>query len=300
MTAGRRARAVIVLAVETFRAALRSRGSPFLLGISVLAIGLGLSLRVEPAPAAAAVPDGMEAARDSLSIGGLVRVGMFRDSKTEAEFLRALIARIAGGSAGVLVLLIATAGILPEAVRDDSARLYLVRPLPRWAFVLGRVLGVWAFSAVHILLFFGGTWLAIARGLGDADPRFLLSGAALFFQFTVAYSASVLLAVWTRSASVCALGASVFWLLCLVAGGALRPGQGGLARLVSWLLPRPTDLVRAVDRLLGADAHFRAVGLLAGDAGAGSSPLWVSMLSSGVIAVVLLLIAVHEFRDAEA
>lgn len=299
MTARQVGRGVIVLAADTLRGALVSRVGLLLLAFSALAIALGLSLRVEPSPPLTLAEGVAEPARDSLSIGGLLRVGMFRDARSEAEFLRALIAKIAAGSAGVLVLLVATAGILPEAIRGDAAWLYLVRPLPRSAFLLGKMLGAWLFAMVHIALFFGGTWLTIARALGDADPRFLLAGASLFFQFTIAYSASVLLAICTRSATACALGSSVFWLLCVLAGGAIRPEHGRLASWASWILPRPTDLVRAVDRMLGAEAHFRSVGLLAGNTGAVSSPLWVAMSVSALIATVLVLIALHEFRDAE-
>lgn len=301
MTGRQIGRSVAALAFETLRSALVSRAGVLLLGFSALAIAMGLSLRVEPSPAGTVAVDDSIPTRDHLSIAGMLRVEMFRDARTEAEFLRALIARIAAGTAGVLVLLVATAGVLPEALRDDASRLCLVRPLPRSAFVLGRVLGVLAFAAIHVALFFGGTWLAIARALGDADPRFLLAGASLLFQFTIAYTASVLLAICTRSASACALGASAFWLIATLAGSALWPGHGGLVSFISWILPRPTDLIRAVDRLLHTDAHFRAVGLLAGgpSAGAAVPPLWVSMAVSVLIGAVLLGIALREFRSAE-
>src|SRR5262249_52441487 len=142
-----------------------------------------------------------------LTLGfGLLRVGLFRDGPSAAHFLQALLGRWVAGTFGTLLVLVWTAGFIPEFLQPAHAAVQLVKPLPRWALLAGKYLGVLAFVGAQVVVFVAGTWAALGLRTGVWDLNYLLCIPLLLFQFAVVYSVSALLAVLTRSGVLCAIG----------------------------------------------------------------------------------------------
>ena len=106
-------------------------------------------------------------------------------------------------------------------------------------------------------------------------PGYLWSIPLLLLHFAIIYSLSALLAVSTRNTVVCILGSILIWSLCVAvnygrhaarilpessAGVAAASTQfNGALEVAYWLLPKPTDLVLLLDRLIGAEQHFHPI-----------------------------------------
>ena len=128
--------------------------------------------------------------------------------------------------------------------------------------------------------------------------------------FAIFFSASLLLATWTRSTVLCVFGSIAFWVICW--GRQLQPSRAGrrlpnrrrrlllppltvrLAEIGYWLLPKPVDLGRLVFDALGAGTSFRP--LL--DAHAAMWPS-LSVLTSLLFTAYLLLAASRQFARTD-
>src|SRR5262249_5301558 len=155
---------------------------------------------------------------------------------------------------GTLLLLIWTAGFLPEFLQQSAASVLLAKPVPRWSLLVGKYLGVLSFVAFQVTVFIVGTWAAVGIKTGIWLPSYLMTIPILLLHFAVIYSFSALLAVWTRSTVACVFGTVVFWLICcamnygrhtMVALDVL-PYSGVVQWAVEagyWVLPKPADLL---------------------------------------------------------
>jgi hypothetical protein len=136
-----------------------------------------------------------------------------------AGAVRALQADLAGGvagSAGLLLVLLWTAALLPSFLEPSALTVLLVKPVPRWGLLAGKCLGVFAFVAFQAGAFVGATWLALGARSGAWDVGYFLCVPVLLAHFAVFFSFSAMLAVATRNAVVCVLGSLLFWLVCTV------------------------------------------------------------------------------------
>jgi hypothetical protein len=186
----------------------------------------------------------------------------------------------------------------------------LAKPVPRWSLLAGKYIGVLVFVAFQALVFVGGTWLALAVATGVWDPTYFLCIPILLLHFAVFYSFSALLAVSTRSAVACAVGSTLFWLLCwgmnfgrhsvlsLPDLRGLGQSFGFATELGYWMLPKPLDFHLVLVDLLQAENVVRVVDTAAlAQRGAWSPGL--SVLSSLAAGVVLLAMAMYEFVLAD-
>jgi hypothetical protein len=230
------------------------------------------------------------------------------------EAVRALKVVLAGWVAdglGLLLMLVWTAGFLPAFLDQRSVAVVLAKPLPRWTLLVGQFLGVLALVAFQGGVFLAGTWLALGLRTGVWDGAYFLCLPLLLVHFGVFFSASVLLAVSTRSTVACVFGSVLFWLLCfglnlgrhaaLQAPGlhGVAPGFGWLLEACYWVLPKPLDF------------HFLLVEILQGPDVVGSfvdlrrlaeQGAWhpgLSVLTSVACGVVLLALAAYEFLTAD-
>jgi len=213
--------------------------------------------------------------------------------------------------AGLLLMLVWTAGFLPAFLEHRSVAVVLAKPLPRWGLLAGKFLGVLAFVGFQGALFLAGTWLALGWRTGVWDGAYLLCWPLLLIHFGVFFSASVLLAVATRSTVGCVFGSVLFWLLCwglnLGRHAALQipglrgvaPGFGWVLEACYWILPKPLDFhFLLVEILQGPDALGGFVDLK----NLGERGLWLpglSVLTSVACAVVLLALAAYDFLTAD-
>src|SRR5262249_33632508 len=123
----------------------------------------------------------------------------------------------AGGVAdtlGILLALIFTASFVPAFLEPSSAAVLLAKPVPRWALLGGKFVGVLSFVAFQAVVFVGGTWLGLGIATGYWDSSYLFCIPLLLVHFAVFFSFSVFLAVTTRSTIASALGSIAFWLVC--------------------------------------------------------------------------------------
>jgi ABC-type transport system involved in multi-copper enzyme maturation permease subunit len=277
--------AVRWLVRDTFRQAMATRVFWIMLAISGLCTLFCLGVSVEGGLEARR-PDDIELyakgnqpftggnanpARLSLLFGA-VTVEVPRHRETGVHLLQVVLATWVAGSAGLLLALVWTAGFLPEFLQPSAASVLFAKPVPRWALLLGKYLGVVAFVAFQVLVFFGGTWLALGLKTGVWLYPYLVGIPVLVLHFAVIYSFSVLIGVCTRSTVACIFGSILFWLVCwginlgrhytvalpdLMPGTApMSPVTGFLAEAGYWMLPKPSDLVVLLEQTLQAGQHF--------------------------------------------
>jgi ABC-type transport system involved in multi-copper enzyme maturation permease subunit len=203
---------------------------------------------------------------------GAFRVPLARSQEDGVHFLQVVLATLVAGSLGLLLILLWTSGFLPEFLQPSAVSVLLAKPIPRWTLLVGKYLGVVAFVAFQVSVFFTGTWLALGMGTGVWSYAYLLSIPILVIHFAVIYSFSVLLAVCTRSSIACVFGSILFWLVCLGMNYGRHAVVGlpelsrNTARMPSasvllveagyWLLPKPADLVLMQQQALQAGDHF--------------------------------------------
>ena len=203
---------------------------------------------------------------------------------------------------GLLLALVATAGMLPAFLDPQRAAVLLAKPVSRQALLAGKVLGVLAFVAFHASLLVGGPWLALAVRGGAWDPAFLLCVPLLVLHFAVFFSFSVMLAVATRNTAACVFGTVLFWLLCWAMNFGRHAALGTLdPHVVSpafswvvdsayWVLPKPLDFQLA----LSDGTHGEVLGL--------GRVTWspaLSLLASALCGAGLLAAAAYDFAAAE-
>ena len=270
---------------DTFRQSLSGRTFWLILGLSAVIILLCFSARVDGFTARTPQGEieqygsdgkpytGMNPLSGRFSLlFGLVRFPQFRDGPAMVEFVEALLAKWGAGAIGLLLVLLWTSGFLPDFLRPDSASVLLAKPVPRWALLVGKYLGILAFVAFQLTVFVLGTWLGLGVSTGYWSPGYLLTIPLVLVQFAVLYSFSLLIAVWVGNPILCVLGTVLLWSVCAavnngrnsLAAGDEKPGPlvGGLAEAGYWLLPKPVDLNFILDQGLQAGKHFATNGPL--------------------------------------
>ncbi len=297
---------------DTVRQSLASRGFWLLLGLSGLCIFLCLSVSVEGATAVRPPGEielfgadrqpftGFNAGRGMISLGfGAVRVEQWRDPESSVRMLEVLLALLVGGAVGMLLLLLWASGFLPEFLRPRAASVLLTKPIPRWALLVGKFLGVLAFVAFQVAVFVLGTWAALGLRTGVWHPGYLACIPLLVLEFAVLYSFSTLLAVWTRNTAVCVVGSLVLWALCSAVnlnrlaavarpdGSAVSPVAGALLEAGYWVLPKPVDLDAVSQQAVGAEKDFRPLPELRA-LETGRSSLLLSVLTSLLFSAAVL------------
>ena len=140
------------LAWDTFRQARSSRVFWLMMGISALCICLCLSLRID-AVGALRLPGEIELyggdqqpligpnpkpGHLNLAFGG-IELPLFRDVEDEVHFLQVLLARWILGVLGTFLLVVGTAGFLPEFLQPDAVSVLLSKPVSRPFLFLGKV-----------------------------------------------------------------------------------------------------------------------------------------------------------------
>jgi hypothetical protein len=285
----------------SWREASASRLSWILSGVSFLAILLCLSAGIEGGhpvrhPGEAEIYGGDDQPRTGpdpapgrLTLAfGAIQIPLFRDGDGMAHFLHVSLAGWVVGAAGTLLALVGTAVWLPASLRAEGSPPLLVKPVPRWLVLLGKVAGATLFAATQAALFVGGTWLALGLRLGTWAPAYLLAAPLLVLGFCYVCGVSAALAVWTRNAAACVLGSVLFWFLCAAVNHArqsvltfpvlapevtLHAVLSWMVEVGYWLMPKPLDLARFLGKALGG------AGAPGGDP-IGAARIGLSILSS--------------------
>lgn len=317
---------------DTFRQALASGVFWIMLALSTIAIGVCLSVGVQggenpfkSGEETSIVPPGDLEAQKAAAVargevvipGGEMTIGFgafhipFKRFRTESvRYIELLLAGGVADSIGVLLALVFTAGFVPTFLDPAGAMVILTKPVPRWALLLGKYLGVLVLVLLHTTVFVVGTWLALGVKTGVWDGLYLLCIPFLLLHFAIFFSFSVLLGVVTRSTVASVFGSILFWLMCwgmnygrnvmLTAGS---PGaSGGLSTTVEvgyWVLPKPADLgLMLFDALQANDYIARALNVNALWQSGGYVPE-LSALTSVLFGMVMLMLASYELASAD-
>jgi ABC-type transport system involved in multi-copper enzyme maturation permease subunit len=306
---------------DTFRQALASRVFWIMLGVSAVFIVFCLSISMEsgavrdpelkeyldPITGKPLQPGDTRAKMTVLF--GMFSYEEFRGKSEQVHFLEVLLASYVASGAGLLLTLLWTAGFLPDFLQPSSAAVLCAKPVPRWALLLGKYLGVVAFVTVQVAFFFGGTWLALSLRTGEWLYGYLAGIPLLVFHFAVIYSFSVLVAVWTRSTIACLFGSTMFWLLCW----SMNLGHHYIATQVPqlasifaeagyWVLPKPVDIILLLEQIIGTGEHqgtlANVVHLPELQRAGGFHPE-MSLLTSALFSVLMLLLSGYELSGTD-
>ncbi|WP_435011135.1 hypothetical protein P12x_002433 [Tundrisphaera lichenicola] len=314
------ASAVTELVSDTIQQAMASRMMHLALALAFLGLLACLSIGVE-GPRQLLIDGEIElldaqnrpieapgASLGRMTIGfGLASVGNFRDAESQVRFLQAILARWAAGVAGTLILLASTAGFLPDFLRPGVSTVLLTKPVPRWALLAGKSIGVLSFVAGLAGLFVLGTWLALGVRTGVWASGYLLAWPLLVTQFAGLYAASVVAATCTRNTAASLFAALACWMICLGVNGAREtllvpdgsPATSSIAmsavEAAYWILPKPVDFSKALDRAVSASDHF------SGSDGPpiGTFALAASVGTSLAFAVVMLGIGARQLETTD-
>jgi ABC-type transport system involved in multi-copper enzyme maturation permease subunit len=240
---------------------------------------------------------------------GAFEVEEFRGAKEQVHFLEVILASYIAGGGGLLLTLLWTAGFLPDFLQPGSASVLCAKPVPRWALLLGKYLGVVAFVAFQASVFFVGTWLALGLRTDQWLHAYLMGIPLLVLHFAVIYSFSVLVSVWTRSTIACLFASTVFWLVCWSMNFGHHYMATHVPELCSvlgdmgyWVLPKPLDIVLLFEETLGAGQHTGTLAQMVDlDRLQASSQFMpeLSLLSSALFAAVMLGMASRELATTD-
>jgi ABC-type transport system involved in multi-copper enzyme maturation permease subunit len=324
------------LVLDTFRQSVASSICWLMLAVSGLCILVCLSVGVagnEPldhpgdsthflprndpgADPARLVNQGVDVVKGDLTLAfGAVKVPLGRDGPDAVRFLQLLLAGFVADSAGLVLILVWTAGFLPSFLEPSAAAVLLAKPVPRWILLVGKYVGVLAFVLCQALFFVVGTWVALGLRTDIWNFAYLLCIPVLLLHFAIFFSFSTLLAVCTRSTMACIFGSILFWLMCLgmnygrhvavalpyldSSATDLAGSFGGMVEVGYWIMPKPADMGIVLAQLLQATGSFATVPEFEVVLKQGHfDPLW-SIVSSLLCAVVLLGIAVHQFMTTD-
>jgi len=213
--------------------------------------------------------------------------------------------------AGLALALVWTGGFLPTFLDASAVAVLLAKPLPRWALLTGKYVGVLAFIAFQAIVFVTATWLALGLRTGVWDLAYFLCVPILLLHFAIFFSFSAMLAVATRSTAACTFGSLLFWMLCwgmnlgrdqflvLPDIQGLTPLFGRTIEIGYWVLPKPLDFHFLLQETLRADNVFAPiVELGALEKHGGWLPGW-SLLSSSLFGLVMLGVAAYDFLSAD-
>jgi ABC-type transport system involved in multi-copper enzyme maturation permease subunit len=274
----------------------------FVFSIAVIAIATAFCLTARVA--------GDESERLELA-SGLVDFSAGQGLPSAVHAVEAFLAAGVADVGGLLLALLWTAGFLPGFLEPAAASVLLAKPAPRWLLFAGKTLGVLAFVGLQAVLFVGGSWVALGVRTNVWDAAYLLCIPLLLLHFAVFFSFSALLAVATRSSTVCVFGSVLFWLMCwgLNFGRHVThvvsdlPGVSSMLSVTTeiayWVLPKPLDFQLMLADGLQPDAVFARLVSTANLADAGVWHPLASAAASASAGLVLFVLAAYEFVSAD-
>ena len=217
---------------------------------------------------------------------------------------------------GVLLILLWTSGFFPEFLQPSAASILLVKPIPRWALLVGKYLGVVGFMMAQTMIFVIGTWLALGSRTGVWSPNYLITIPIVVVYFAILFSVMTLIAVLSRNTVVSIVGTFLFWAVTAgLAQGrhelAAQPAQDvsqshaavverGIVEVGYWVLPKTVDLTYLLHNLLTPRGKSPPlIPLLQALEKKNEFHPELSMISSLLFGVVTLGLAAERFAKAD-
>ena len=256
--------------------------------------------------------NGVDVPSGEITVGfGIIKLREIgRDRTDSVRFIHILLAGLIADTAGIFLALIWTAGFIPNFLEPGNVTVMLAKPVPRWALLFGKFLGVMLFVSAQAILFVLGTWLALGLKTGVFDGLYLLSIPMMILHFGVFFSFGVLMGVWSRNTTVCLLSTLIFWLaswgmnfgwvaVSINDLSAFSPLSRFILDAGYWIIPKPLDLNMILYDALKADGFTMKVGEFERLQDLHLFKPELSVLSSALFGIVMLASACWEFEKQE-
>ncbi len=156
------------------------------------------------------------------------------------------------GWIGVLLMIVATAELIPGMLQSGSVEVLAAKPISRWRLFLYRYLSGLVFVFLQATLFIGLTVLVMGFRWGVWRPGLLISIPLLVLMFSYLYCVSAVVAVKARSALACVLVTVGAWVMfALVSQAPLLMEAFRMDKtswtyrtvyVLSWIPPKTGDL----------------------------------------------------------
>lgn len=167
------------------------------------------------------------------------------------------------GWIGVILMIIATAGMFPTMMQRGAIDVVLSKPIGRYRLFIYKYLASMVFVLIQASLFVGLTFLVMGFRWGVWLPGYLLSIPLLVLLFSYVYCVSVLVAVKTRSAVAATLLSIVAWVLYICPVTAVQTFEQfpslqkhervyRMLRMVSWIPPKTGEVAYLAAKWAGA------------------------------------------------
>jgi len=158
------------------------------------------------------------------------------------------------GWIGIVLMIVATAGMIPAFLERGVIDVVLAKPLSRPKLFLYKYLAGLVFVVVQSFIFVGATFLVMGFRWGLWVPGYLLAAPLLVLLFSYVYCVSVWVAVKTRSAIAAVLLSLGAWVVfALVHQGpmifetfpALKEYRTlhAAVRAAAWIPPKTGDII---------------------------------------------------------
>ena len=126
-----------------------------------------------------------------------------------------------------IIILVATGGAVPDAMRKGRIDAVLARPVTRFQFALGNYLGGLLFVAAVGAVLVCATWVGFALRGTFLHPAWFLTLPLLIAKFAVIYAIAVPLGIWLKSTSPTIILTFLAWFL----GSLLTNGHDARTKL---------------------------------------------------------------------
>ncbi len=152
--------------------------------------------------------------------GALATYSLF--GREHHESVNELMRQVHGGlaaflyTAGMLLAVLASAGLIPSIFEPGRIELLLSKPVSRYHILLGRYLGnllVVAFNVFYLIL---SVWIILGIKTGIWMSAFLISGLLTVFIFSVLLTVVVLIGVVWESAAVATIVTFALMILSVI------------------------------------------------------------------------------------
>ncbi len=169
------------------------------------------------------------------------------------------------GHVGIIVAIIATAGMFTSMLRHGSIEVLLAKPMSRPKLFFARYLGTLTFIGFHGTVFVGLTFLVMGMRWGVWLPGYLLSIPLIVLLYSYLQCISVLVAVVTRSS----LTAIMLTLVAWIAFGGIQIVDDlftdnpswqryqtvyALTHTARWVVPNTADISLTARKWAGTDS----------------------------------------------
>ncbi len=173
------------------------------------------------------------------------------------------------GWIGVILMIIATAGMFPEFVERGAVEIVLSKPLSRPRLFLYKYFSGMVFVFVQASLFVGLTFLVMGVRWHVWVPGYLLSIPLLVLLFSYVYCVSVLVGVRTRSSVAAILLSIGAWVLYVCPVTAVQTFDQfpslkkheqlyRMMRVLSWIPPKTAEIPYLAANWAGAGTSLDA------------------------------------------